>query len=147
MRSRIGKFTLKVSIKFVFLLVITLAVSGLWADSRDTWQQPEKVMEVIGIKPGMVIGEPGAGNGYFTIKLARKVGPSGKIYANDIVESSLKTIKEPDSLLKVNVCSHYSSRNDSHDISHSNCSPILLNCYCWDCVSHLNFLKSHSLLL
>jgi ubiquinone/menaquinone biosynthesis C-methylase UbiE len=73
---------------------LALAVSNLWADSRDTWQQPGKVMEVIGVKPGMVIGEPGAGRGYFTFKLARKVGPTGKIYANDIVDSYLDTIKE-----------------------------------------------------
>jgi tRNA A58 N-methylase Trm61 len=57
---------------------------AFYADSRDTWQQPDKVMEVIGIRQGMVIGEPGAGKGYFTFKLARKVGPTGKIYANDI---------------------------------------------------------------
>ncbi len=94
MRIRNGKFTLKVNIQVVLLLGLVLVVSILWADSRDTWQQPEKVMEVIGVKPGMVIGEPGAGEGYFTLKLARKVGLTGKIYANDIVESSLKTLKE-----------------------------------------------------
>ncbi len=94
MRTRISRITLKVSIKVVLLLGLVLVVPSLWAESRDTWQQPEKVMEVIGVKPGMVIGEPGAGRGYFTLKLARKVGPTGKIYANDIVESSLKTIKE-----------------------------------------------------
>jgi len=94
MRIRNGNFTLKVNPKVVLLLGLALTISTLWADSRDTWQQPEKVMEVIGVKPGMVIGEPGAGKGYFTLKLARKVGPMGKIYANDIVESSLETLKE-----------------------------------------------------
>ena len=51
---------------------------------RDNLQQPEKVLDVIGVKEGMIIGEPGAGRGYFTLKLAKKVGSSGKIYANDI---------------------------------------------------------------
>ena len=66
----------------------------LETENRETWQQPERVLEVIGIKPGMVIGEPGAGKGYFTFKLASKVGSLGKIYANDIVGSHLETIKK-----------------------------------------------------
>jgi ubiquinone/menaquinone biosynthesis C-methylase UbiE len=74
------------------LLVLTLGADD-W-DDRDTWQQPEKVLAVIGINPGMVIGEPGAGRGYYTFKLARKVGPGGKIYANDISEGDLNTIKK-----------------------------------------------------
>jgi ubiquinone/menaquinone biosynthesis C-methylase UbiE len=94
MRIKNGKFILKVNIKVVLILGLALTCSTLWADSRDTWQQPEKVMEAIGVKPGMVIGEPGAGSGYFTLKLAHKVGPTGKIYANDIVDSCLDTIKE-----------------------------------------------------
>jgi ubiquinone/menaquinone biosynthesis C-methylase UbiE len=78
----------------IFFSGLILPVLILGAESRDTWQQPEKVLEVIGIKPGMVIGEPGAGSGYFTFRLARKVGPTGKIYANDIVEDKLNTIKK-----------------------------------------------------
>jgi len=60
---------------------------------RDEWQQPVKVMEAAGIKPGMIIGEPGAGQGYFTLKLARQVGPTGKIYANDINRKELNILK------------------------------------------------------
>ncbi|UCH96567.1 MAG: class I SAM-dependent methyltransferase [Candidatus Aminicenantes bacterium] len=78
----------------IFFSGLILPVLILGAENRDTWQQPDKVLEVIGVKPGMVIGEPGAGRGYFTFKLARKVGPRGKIYANDIVEKDLNTIKK-----------------------------------------------------
>jgi len=46
-------------------------------------------MDSIGIKPGMIIGELGAGRGYFTFHLAQRVGASGHIYANDIKESVL----------------------------------------------------------
>jgi ubiquinone/menaquinone biosynthesis C-methylase UbiE len=78
----------------IFFSGLILPVLILGVDNRDTWQQPDKVVEVIGIKPGMVIGEPGAGRGYYTFRLARKVGPTGKIYANDIVEDKLNTIKK-----------------------------------------------------
>jgi ubiquinone/menaquinone biosynthesis C-methylase UbiE len=63
------------------------------SDSRDKVEQPEKVMEVTGVKPGMVIGEVGAGRGYFTFWLARGVGGTGKIYANDIDRSALSYIE------------------------------------------------------
>ena len=59
---------------------------------RDSWQQPEKVMDVIGVKAGMTIGEVGAGNGYFTFKLAGRVGPSGLVYANDIDANALRNL-------------------------------------------------------
>ena len=60
---------------------------------RDSIEQPEKVMEATGVKPGMVIGEIGAGHGYFTFWLAQGVGETGKIYANDIDSSALAAIE------------------------------------------------------
>jgi ubiquinone/menaquinone biosynthesis C-methylase UbiE len=76
------------------LLVFGLALHAKYEyQHRDSYQKPDKVLEVIGVKPGMVIGEPGAGKGYFTLKLARKVGPTGKIYANDIAQKELDILK------------------------------------------------------
>ena len=63
------------------------------SEARDRIEQPEKVMAVTGVKPGMVIGEVGAGSGYFTFWLARGVGEKGKIYANDISRSALATLE------------------------------------------------------
>jgi 2-polyprenyl-3-methyl-5-hydroxy-6-metoxy-1,4-benzoquinol methylase len=61
---------------------------------RETWQPPEKIMDAVGVRPGMRIGEAGAGRGYFTFPLARRVGPEGVVYANDISTSSLDVIRE-----------------------------------------------------
>ena len=61
---------------------------------RDAQLQPERVMDAIGIRPGMVIGEAGAGRGYFTFKLARRVGETGKVYANDIDRSALNHVRQ-----------------------------------------------------
>jgi SAM-dependent methyltransferase len=57
-------------------------------------QPPEKVMDAIGVKPGMIIGEVGAGRGRYTVHLARRVGSEGKIFANDIDESALSYLRE-----------------------------------------------------
>jgi ubiquinone/menaquinone biosynthesis C-methylase UbiE len=60
---------------------------------REEWQPPEQIMDSIGVKPGMIIGEPGAGSGYLTFYLANRVGEKGKVYANDISRSSLEAIE------------------------------------------------------
>lgn len=62
-------------------------------NKRDEWQQPEKIMNAIGVKPGMVIGDIGAGEGYFTFKLSKRVGKRGIIYANDINWRSIERMK------------------------------------------------------
>ena len=61
--------------------------------SRDRLHQPNKVMDTVGLREDMVIGEVGAGSGYFTIHLARRVGESGKVYANDISRSALNSLE------------------------------------------------------
>jgi ubiquinone/menaquinone biosynthesis C-methylase UbiE len=66
----------------------------------DTFEQranedisPALVMDLVGIKPGMVIGEVGAGRGRVTVHLADRVGEDGRIYANDIDTSSLEYLR------------------------------------------------------
>lgn len=63
-------------------------------NNRDAWQQPDKIIDTIGIKPGMVVADIGAGKGYFTFRLAKRVGLEGKVYANEINEEKLKAVKD-----------------------------------------------------
>lgn len=56
-------------------------------------QPPDKVMALLGIKPGMTIGEIGAGRGRMTVYFAREVGPSGKVFANDMDDLSLSYLR------------------------------------------------------
>ena len=78
----------------LFVVIVFVAFClFLQADVRDNSHQPEKVMDVVGVKPGMVIGEVGAGQCYFTFHLSRRVGDSGKIYANDIATRALASIR------------------------------------------------------
>ena len=79
---------------FVAFLLIGVGLAACQESYRDRWQQPETIMDTVGVKPGMVIGEAGAGEGYFTFKLARRVGPTGKIYANDILKKALDEINK-----------------------------------------------------
>lgn len=51
---------------------------------RDAWQRPEQVMDHLGIGEGSVVADIGAGGGWFTIRIAHRVGPNGRVYAQDI---------------------------------------------------------------
>jgi SAM-dependent methyltransferase len=57
-------------------------------------QPPDEVMDAIGLKPGMIIGEVGAGRGRYTVHLARRVGETGKVFANDIDENALDFLRD-----------------------------------------------------
>ena len=66
-----------------------------WEKRINTERQPpEKVMDSIGVKTGMVISEIGAGRGRYTVHLASRVGEKGKILANDIDEKAIDYLKE-----------------------------------------------------
>jgi ubiquinone/menaquinone biosynthesis C-methylase UbiE len=58
-------------------------------EARKQWQDPETILSDIGLGPGMAFADIGAGEGYFAIPAARKVGPSGKVYALDINADSI----------------------------------------------------------
>jgi predicted methyltransferase len=61
---------------------------------RDAWQRPAEVMDALGIRAGSVVADVGAGGGYFTFHLASRVGPHGKVYAEDILDSQVEKIRE-----------------------------------------------------
>jgi predicted methyltransferase len=59
---------------------------------REAWQQPGRVMDVLGIADGSVVGDIGAGGGWFTVRLARRVGPHGLVYAEDVQRQMIEAI-------------------------------------------------------
>src|SRR5687768_2800637 len=60
---------------------------------RDAWQKPEQVMDALGVADGARVADLGAGGGWFTIRLARRVGPNGIVYAQDIQKEMLGSIE------------------------------------------------------
>jgi ubiquinone/menaquinone biosynthesis C-methylase UbiE len=74
-------------------LTVLVSTSTSYDPDRETWQPPEQIMDTAGVKPGMKIGEAGAGTGYLTFHLASRIGESGIVYANEISETDLSTIR------------------------------------------------------
>jgi ubiquinone/menaquinone biosynthesis C-methylase UbiE len=65
----------------------------LEAPDRDQWQKPDQIMDALAIADGSVVADLGAGSGWFTIRLARRVGPLGRVYAEDIQPQMIDVIK------------------------------------------------------
>lgn len=65
----------------------------LESPDRDDWQQPERVMDALQIADGSRVADIGAGGGWFTIRLARRVGPNGHVYAEDVQTQMIDSIK------------------------------------------------------
>ena len=61
---------------------------------REAEEQPDAALDSIGVAPGSTVADVGAGNGYMTWRLAERVGPAGKVYANDIQPKMLELLRK-----------------------------------------------------
>jgi len=60
---------------------------------RESEENVEGALNAIGLKPGMTVAEVGAGTGYVALRMARRVGPTGKVYANDVQPEMLQLLR------------------------------------------------------
>jgi ubiquinone/menaquinone biosynthesis C-methylase UbiE len=94
----------KNKVLFVFVLAFSIAAAGLLPAQQkpdvlapdnanearlNRLQPPDQVMDAIGVKPGWVVAEIGAGRGRYVVQLAVRVGENGKVYAEDIDSNAL----------------------------------------------------------
>jgi hypothetical protein len=104
------------------LLIFTLssvapAAQKYEYEAKDDDIQPEKILDAIGVEPGMVVADAGTGRGYLAWKLARRVGPTGKVYANDIDQEGLSYIEDKCRKDGIDMEKHSTSSSLSHESS------------------------------
>ena len=75
---------------------VATIVAAAYSDeaTRDAHGEAERVMDRLGIAPGTQVADIGAGDGYYTVRLARRVGSSGRVYATDVEATHLKRLEE-----------------------------------------------------
>lgn len=61
---------------------------------RIAEENPDLAIEELKLKPGMTVADVGAGVGYMSLRMAKKVGPTGKVYANDLQPEMLEKLRE-----------------------------------------------------
>jgi len=89
-RSRDGAILLAVAILF---LKVGCSHAQNAGPERDRWQRPDDVLDGLKVKTGSVVADVGCGRGYFTMKLAARVGAAGKVYAEDIKDDVLADVR------------------------------------------------------
>ena len=70
-------------------------VSPIWHDEkeRDAAGEPEQLVRLLGIGPGMTVADVGAGSGYYVARLSPIVGPHGRIFAEDVMPEYLRSLR------------------------------------------------------
>ena len=95
-------------------ICLILSCTCVSAEDRNDWQQPDRVMSDLGVKPGTSVADIGCGEGYFALRLARAVGPQGLVYAVDINARALAALKkQADQQLLTNVTVVVSESTDT----------------------------------
>lgn len=72
--------------------IVTSAYST--EEKRDANGEAERVMDRLGIRPGVRVADIGAGDGYYAVRLARRLGSSGTIFAQDVEAKYVKRLQE-----------------------------------------------------
>ena len=68
--------------------------SWLERPERDAEENPQAAIDALGLEPGMVVCDLGAGSGYYSIRMAKKVGPQGKVYAVDVQPGMIQLLEK-----------------------------------------------------
>src|ERR1700681_4046277 len=63
-------------------------------DERDTEEAPERALEALNLKTGQAVADIGAGTGYMTVRMAKRVGPSGRVYAEDVQPEMIELLRK-----------------------------------------------------
>ena len=74
-----------------------MGVAGApWLDrgERESEERPTRALELMKVTVGMTVADIGAGSGYFTERLARLVGPNGRVYATDIQQGMIDLLRQ-----------------------------------------------------
>src|SRR4030095_6419819 len=69
----------------IFAPVMGVGGAG-WLErpGREGEEAAAKALDALELKPGMVVADIGAGSGYYSSRIAKRVGPTGRVYATDI---------------------------------------------------------------
>jgi ubiquinone/menaquinone biosynthesis C-methylase UbiE len=67
-----------------------------WLDRSERVQEeePDVALDALKLPVGATVADVGAGSGYMTVKMAKRVGPTGKVYANDIQPQMLSMLRQ-----------------------------------------------------
>ena len=78
----------------VFAPVMGVGGAG-WLErpEREDEEAPSKALDALDLKPGMSVADIGAGSGYYSARIAKRIGPTGRVYATDIQQGMIDILE------------------------------------------------------
>jgi SAM-dependent methyltransferase len=95
--------------------VRTLGVLDQVERERDTWQRPDEIIRQLDLTPGNTVVDLGSGAGYFSLKIAPRVGPTGRVLAVDLRRESLAFLWIHPGFADSGVCASFVRRSTIRD--------------------------------
>jgi precorrin-6B methylase 2 len=93
-----GSFIIQITRRRVFIvaavLFAVLAATTWWSAERLREAEVAQLAGVLGLREGMTVGEIGAGSGWLTVEVARRIGPSGRVYSTELSSDRLDDIRQ-----------------------------------------------------
>ncbi len=91
---RVPRWSGRRSIFITFLLVLVVGAGATWLGLQARERaESERIATLLGLEPGMTVADVGAGDGDYAIAMARRVGPTGRVYATEVSRSRLEDIR------------------------------------------------------
>jgi ubiquinone/menaquinone biosynthesis C-methylase UbiE len=69
-------------------------IKALEDPARDAYQKPHEVIEALALKPGEIVADIGSGSGYFTLRMAHRIGATGHVYGVDVSADMIRHLNE-----------------------------------------------------
>lgn len=89
---------------------------------------PSEILNKIEIKPGSTVADFGCGSGYFTLELAKKVGPEGKVYALDILPTALESVRSLAKMYNLNnIETRWTNLEKTSTLEKESCDLVLIS--------------------
>lgn len=78
----------------IFAPVMGVGGAG-WLErpEREDEEAPSKAIDALDLRPGMAVADIGAGSGYYASRIAKRVGPAGRVYATDIQQGMIDILE------------------------------------------------------
>lgn len=108
------------------IIPVSKLKKNLESSRRVKELQPDRVIEVIGVKKGQTVADIGAGTGFFTFRMADKVGVDGKVYAVEIEDELLEFMREKMEMNKVTNLILIKSSETASNLPPCSCDRILM---------------------
>lgn len=122
---------IKQLVPLVRIVALSAIVAGLEGttfseESRDQWQQPDRVVADLGLRPHIRLADIGCGSGYFTVRLATAAGGQGVIFAVDPSPEELDTLRSRLAQTKAQNVEIIRSKGSDTCLADASCDAVLL---------------------